>query len=184
MPVRRHPIAVPGRDARIRLFPVDAALATRLRASYVRLRAHDLRLAEIFYARLFTRAPHLRAMFPQDLDAQAAKLVHALDAVVANLERPEANAEMLAALGRRHAAYGARAEHYALVTDLLVDSIAELESVPVSSPPAAPITPAATATSPPAPPGTARPGRRTAILEEWRTALDLISAHMLAAAST
>jgi hemoglobin-like flavoprotein len=143
MPVRRHPVALPNAtphagpqaqaasaapkaSASLASLPLDHDLVASLRATYDLVRVHDSRLAEIFYAKLFTAAPHLRALFKSDPALQAAKLMAALDIVVRNLDAANANAALLADLGRRHATYGARPEHYAVVTDLLVQSMQEL----------------------------------------------------------
>ncbi len=151
MPVKRHPIAVSRLPDPLARLPVDTALAARLRATYERVRASDQRLAETFYAKLFARAPQLRPLFKGEPQAQAQKLMSALDAVVRSLEQPAENASMLAELGRRHAQYGARPEHYTLVVDLLVESMQDLLGE------------------------VDRPG-----LDEWRLALRLISEQMIA----
>ena len=134
MPVRRHPVALPSRQDpakpgaadSLAALPLDHALVVTLRASYQMVRAHDSRLAEIFYAKLFAAAPQVRGMFRSDPAMQAAKLMAALDIVVRNLDAGEANATLLAELGRKHATYGAKPEHYPLVTSLLVESMQEL----------------------------------------------------------
>lgn len=154
MPLRRHPVAVPhARDPLARL-PLDTALVGRLRRTYERVRAREHRLAEIFYDKLFAAAPHLRSMFPSGPEAQSEKLMSALDAVVRNFEQPSENAALLADLGRRHADYGAQPEHYALVTDLLIESMRELLGAE----------------------------RDEQSMEEWRLALRLISSQMIGAA--
>ncbi len=155
MPMHRHPIALSKVTDPLALVPLDLALVRRLRASYERVRAHDLRFAESFYAKLFAAAPHLRAMFSADLVSQAKKLTGALNAVVDNFENPSANAAMLADLGRRHAAYGAKPEHYDLVVRLVVESMQEILGSSAD--------------------------RHD--LEEWRMALQLISNHMIVAAN-
>lgn len=156
MPVRKHPVAVLRHNDPLPGLPLDSALAARLRATYDRVRLEGPRLAETFYARLFAAAPHLRPMFSADPAAQAHKLMAALDAVVANLERPAENHALLADLGRRHAQYGARPEHYDLVIDLIVESMRDIL-------------------------GPRAEGRD---LHEWRTALRLISNQMTAAAAS
>lgn len=156
MPVRKHPIAVPRDNDPLPGLPIDSALAARLRSTYDRIRADGTQLAEVFYARLFVAAPHLRPMFTADPAAQVHKLMAALDAVVANLERPAENHALLAELGRRHAGYGARPEHYDLVIELVIDSMRDLLG----------------------------PRAAERDLLEWRTALRLISSQMLAAANT
>lgn len=126
MPLKRHPIAVAHSIEVLIRLPLDETLVQSLRATYNRVRADELRLATVFYSKLFSAAPQLRGMFRGDLPSQAAKLTAALDAVVCNLEKPRENAAMLADLGRRHAGYGARPEHYDLVVDLLVQSMQEV----------------------------------------------------------
>ncbi|QOI99243.1 MAG: hypothetical protein HRU70_01555 [Phycisphaeraceae bacterium] len=164
MPVKRHPVAVSERRDPLALLPIDTALIARLRNTYERVRARDLRLAEIFYTRLFAAAPSLRPMFRGEPEAQARKLMAALDTVVRNLEHPAENAAMLAEMGRRHAHYGAKPEHYGLVIDLLVDSMREILN-----------TGANLAASEDGPEGA---------LGEWRLALRLISDQMIASADS
>lgn len=156
MPVHRHPVAVSTVRDPLAIFPVDLALVQRLRATYDLLRGQETRFVTLFYSRLFAAAPHLRPMFRSDPATQSQKLIAALDAVVRNLENPAETAAMLTALGQRHAAYGAKPEHYELVVTLLVDSMKEVL-------------------------GSQAHADR---LEEWRTALRLISTQMIAAAGT
>jgi nitric oxide dioxygenase len=92
-------------------------------------------------------------MFRTEPQVQAAKLIASLDAIVQNLVDPDANAQMLAELGRRHAGYGAKPEHYDLVIELLVDSMRELMG----------------------------PAIQDQSLNEWRMALRLVSNQMIAA---
>ena len=156
MAVRRHPMATQASTGALDRVPLDAELVARLHATYEVVRSQEVRFAETFYAKLFAAAPHLRRMFPNDLVEQANKLTAALDAVVQNFENPAANAATLADLGRRHAGYGARPEHYDLVVDLLIESMRELG-------------------------GTAIDEVR---LQEWHRALQLISQQMIAAAAS
>lgn len=153
MSVRRHPIAVAASPDRLSSLPLDLSLCARLRATYLLVRIHELELAEIFYRHLFAAAPQLAPLFRSEPRAQAAKLMAALDAVVQHLEQPARTTAMLEELGRRHARYGAKAEHYPLVIDLLVASMAELLG----------------------------PAAREDALEEWRLALALVAGQMLAA---
>jgi hemoglobin-like flavoprotein len=75
---------------------------------------------ELFYSRLFQLDPSLRPMFKGDAKAQAAKLMAALTLVVNGLERPETILPALQNLGRRHAGYGVRDEHYYTVGEALL----------------------------------------------------------------
>lgn len=154
MPVRRHPVAAIPPDGRSGLFPLDAALVSRLKAAYAQVRTADPSLAEIFYAKLFSAAPQLRPMFRDSAAAQAKKLTDALDFVVLNLEHPTTNAVMIADMGVRHAGYGAKPEHYDLVIDLLITSMREALG----------------------------PGADPRALDDWRMSLRLIANQMIAAA--
>ncbi len=155
MPVHRHPIAVSKKQDALASVPLDHALIIRLRESFRAVQEHGLLLAERFYAKLFAAAPHLRPLFRSDLKSQSEKLIASLDAVVRNLEHPAENAAMLAALGKRHAGYGAKPEHYDMVIDLLIEAMGEV------------LGPSA--------------DRRS--LEDWRIVLRLVSNQMIAAAA-
>ena len=156
MPMRRHPVAVAKQQSQFASLPLDHALVVRLAASFGRLREHGLRLGEIFYAKLFAAAPHLRPLFREGPEKQAAKLIASLDIIVRNLTAPGENAAMLAALGRRHSAYGAKPEHYGLVVELLIDSMKELSG----------------------------PSADEQTFDEWRTALTRVSRQMIAASAS
>jgi len=153
MGVHRHPVAVSNVQGPLAGVPLDRALIGRLCARFSLVRGMGLRLAEVFYARLFSAAPHLTALFRTEPAAQSAKLIASLDAIVRNLEAPEDNAAMIAALGQRHAGYGAKPEHYGLVVDLLVESIREVLGSQIDA----------------------------RGLDEWKTALTLVSRQMIAA---
>lgn len=154
MPLKRHPMAVSNAIGSLVRLPLDTALVDSLRATYERVRADDIRLATVFYDKLFAAAPQLRPMFKGDLESQRQKLVQALDAVVRNFENPMENASMLAALGQRHAQYGAKPEHYDLVIGLLIEAMATLLG----------------------------PDADPKGLDEWRMALQLVSNQMIATA--
>lgn len=76
-----------------------------------------------FYQRLFRRDPQLRGMFAEDMAIQRGKLIDTLAEVVADLDRPAANASRLAALGRHHAELQVEDGHYALVGDALIETL-------------------------------------------------------------
>ena len=71
--------------------------------------------ADLFYGRLFEIAPHIRAMFPEDLTEQKKKLMAMLGTVVAGLDRIDALMPAVRALGRSHAQYGVTSAHFAPV---------------------------------------------------------------------
>ena len=76
--------------------------------------------ADLFYGRLFEIAPQVRAMFPDDLGEQKKKLMTMLGTAVAGLNHLETLVPAVQALGRRHAGYGVKAQHYASVGSALL----------------------------------------------------------------
>lgn len=77
-------------------------------------------VAAVFYRRLFERDPSLRAMFPPTLVEQGRKLMQMLGAAVGMLDRPQQLIPVLESLGKRHAGYGVRDEHYDTVGEALL----------------------------------------------------------------
>ena len=76
--------------------------------------------ADLFYGRLFEIAPQVRAMFPDDLSEQKKKLMAMLSTAVAGLNHLDTLVPAVQALGRRHAGYGVKAQHYASVGSALL----------------------------------------------------------------
>ena len=91
-----------------------------VRVSFAKVVALGDRAAALFYERLFMLDPSLRPLFRSDLAAQRGKLMAALGMVVAGLDRLDEMLPAVRALGRRHARYGARPEHYATVGSALI----------------------------------------------------------------
>ena len=80
----------------------------------------------LFYQRLFTLDPSLRALFTQDISEQAVKLMQALKFAVAAVEQPRELQPVLASLGRRHVYYGVEERHYESVGAALLGTLAVL----------------------------------------------------------
>ena len=76
--------------------------------------------AALFYDRLFTLDPALRPMFRGDISEQGKKLMATLAVAVNGLKRPEKIIPTVQHLGRKHAGYGVRPEHYAVVGEALL----------------------------------------------------------------
>ena len=76
--------------------------------------------ADLFYARLFELDPSLRHMFPSDLAEQKHKLMMTLKFAVNSLSRLDELVSAVQALGRRHAGYGVKNEHYNTVAVALI----------------------------------------------------------------
>lgn len=68
--------------------------------------------AELFYARLFELDPAVKPLFKTDTVAQGKKLMMAINTVVNSLERIETLVPVIQDMGRRHAGYGVKAQHY------------------------------------------------------------------------
>lgn len=84
-------------------------------------------LVDTFYARLFAAAPAVRPLFANtDLPRQKTMLLSALVLLRKSLRDLDAIVPKLRELGARHVAYGARPEHYPLVGEVLIASMAEI----------------------------------------------------------
>jgi hemoglobin-like flavoprotein len=68
--------------------------------------------ADLFYQRLFTIAPEVRALFPVNIEPQKAKLMQMLATAVNNLHQLERIVPAVQDLGRRHVGYGIQDAHY------------------------------------------------------------------------
>jgi hemoglobin-like flavoprotein len=76
--------------------------------------------AALFYGRLFELDPSLRPMFTTDLKEQGKKLMNMLTLAVRGLDKLDQLVPAVQALGRRHAGYGVRPEHYNTVAAALI----------------------------------------------------------------
>jgi hemoglobin-like flavoprotein len=76
--------------------------------------------AALFYQRLFELDPSLRPMFTTDLKEQGKKLMNMLTLAVRGLDKLDKLVPAIQDLGRRHAGYGVKAEHYDTVASALL----------------------------------------------------------------
>jgi hemoglobin-like flavoprotein len=84
-------------------------------------------LMDVFYARLFVAAPAVKPLFAgTDLKKQKAMLLGTLVLLRKSLRDLDAIVPKLRQLGARHVAYGAEPEHYPLVGQVLLASMAEI----------------------------------------------------------
>jgi len=81
-------------------------------------------IASLFYDRLFAMAPEVRLLFPEDLAGQKRKLMSLLATCIGKLHDFSALAPAIKNLGARHGGYGAKPEHYAIVAEALLESLA------------------------------------------------------------
>lgn len=76
--------------------------------------------AELFYGKLFELDPSLRPLFKGDIKEQGRKLMTMISAAVNGLTRLDTLVPVVQNLGRRHASYGVKDEHYGTVATALV----------------------------------------------------------------
>ena len=69
--------------------------------------------SRIFYDELFSLAPELRDIFPEDMTQQRKKFMQMLGAIVKSLDHIARISEHILDLGRRHMSYDVEDEHYA-----------------------------------------------------------------------
>ena len=105
---------------------MDTNAVTRLRESYTLIAPRAQELIDTFYDKLFAAAPAVRPLFPTDMRAQKGHLLAAVGLVVKHADNLNALAEPLQQMGARHVKYGAKPEHYPVVRDTMVASIAQI----------------------------------------------------------
>jgi hemoglobin-like flavoprotein len=76
--------------------------------------------ADLFYGRLFEIAPQVRPLFKGDIKAQGQKLMSTIALAVGSLDRLPELVPIVQDLGRRHAGYGVKDEHYDSVGQALL----------------------------------------------------------------
>ena len=76
--------------------------------------------ADLFYGRLFEIAPQVRPLFKGDIKAQGRKLMSTIALAVGSLQKLPELVPVVQDLGRRHAGYGAKDEHYDIVAEALL----------------------------------------------------------------
>lgn len=82
-------------------------------------------VAALFYNRLFQLDPSLRPLFRGDMNEQGKKLMGTMAVLNGSLERFHTLVDTLRHMGRRHANYGVRPQHYTAVGVALLQTLAE-----------------------------------------------------------
>jgi nitric oxide dioxygenase len=103
-----------------------------LDASFERIVSQREAFAAAFYRELFARYPQARVPFVMrhtDMKAQQRALMQALEQTIAALKnnQTEQLAAILSELGQRHRDYGVLPEHYPLVGEVLLDTLADFD---------------------------------------------------------
>ncbi|HUJ97068.1 MAG TPA: globin family protein [Stellaceae bacterium] len=91
-----------------------------VRASFAKLAPIADDAAALFYQRLFTLDPKLKALFTHDMKEQGRKLMTMIGTAVAQLDKVEALLPVLRELGKRHVGYGVRDSDYDTVAIALL----------------------------------------------------------------
>lgn len=76
--------------------------------------------AELFYGKLFELDPELKPMFKGDMTEQGRKLMSMINTAVNNISNVEKIVPALQDLGKGHAGYGVKDEHYNTVAAALL----------------------------------------------------------------
>jgi hemoglobin-like flavoprotein len=98
-----------------------------LEASFDQVAPRGDELMDVFYARLFAVAPAVRPLFAGvDLKRQKGMLLAALVLLRRSLRDLEAVTPQLRDLGARHVRYGVLPEHYPVVGQVLIASMAQV----------------------------------------------------------
>ncbi len=96
----------------------------RLKDSFAKIAMHGDEVPLFFYSDLFIKHPETRDLFPISMKAQREHLIGALAQIVAQVDRVDELAVFLQGLGRDHRKFGALAEHYDVVGESLLETLA------------------------------------------------------------
>lgn len=105
---------------------MDAQTNKAVKAHYQMLSTRLSELADAFYDDLFTIAPQVRALFPDDMSRQKLHLSAAIAIIGRNFNSLDALEQPLSDMGARHASYGAAPEHYPVVRDSMLRAMAKV----------------------------------------------------------
>ncbi|WP_041746297.1 globin family protein [Coraliomargarita akajimensis] len=76
--------------------------------------------AELFYGKLFELDPSLKPLFKSDITEQGKKLMTMITTAVRSLTKLDEIVPAVQAMGKRHAGYGVKDEHYDTVAAALL----------------------------------------------------------------
>lgn len=103
----------------------DTAVKQQICSGVARLHTPGQALTQDFYGRVFSAAPELRSLFPNDMAAQSDKLFDMILVLVQSLDHIQMLVTEIEALGRRHVDYGVRDAHYPLIAEQLLATLAQ-----------------------------------------------------------
>ena len=96
-----------------------------IRASFALVAPASQTVGLIFYRNLFSLDPTLKALFPEDLSQQSAKLMQMLGAAVNSLDKLDDLVPVVQQLAKRHVKYGVTPQHYQTVGAALLNTFVE-----------------------------------------------------------
>jgi len=96
-----------------------------IRASFSLVAPASQTVGLIFYRNLFSLDPTLKALFPEDLSQQSAKLMQMLGAAVNSLDKLDDLVPVVQQLAKRHVKYGVTPQHYQTVGAALQNTLVE-----------------------------------------------------------
>ena len=105
------------------LFDLDSETADRLWQTWIKAMGENGEFGEIFYQQLFQAHPALVALFPGDMSLQQSRLVKTLGEAVELVRAPERLILLLQAAGVRHYHYHVQQKHFALMEQVLIDTL-------------------------------------------------------------
>lgn len=82
------------------------------------------KVTEYFYNTMFTDHPEVRKMFPVEMGVQAQRLFDSIVYITSNIDKPDALVPYLQRLGTGHIKYDTRPEHYPIVGNALLKTLA------------------------------------------------------------
>ena len=94
--------------------------------SLAQMGSHAGQMVTLFYDRLFAVDPSLRLLFQRERQEQERKFLAMLVNIVNGLPHLELLLPLLQGLGCRHASYGVQEEHYLLVEEVLLWTLAQV----------------------------------------------------------
>ncbi|WP_133904319.1 FAD-binding oxidoreductase [Actinophytocola oryzae] len=94
-----------------------------VRESFAVVEPHSDKVAELFYATLFSIAPAARELFPVNMEVQRSRLLRALVHIVQMVDRPDDLMPFLWQLGRDHRKFGVVTQHYEAVGMALISGV-------------------------------------------------------------
>jgi NAD(P)H-flavin reductase/hemoglobin-like flavoprotein len=97
----------------------------RLKESWRLVMEHGDQVALRFYSRLFVAHPEVRDMFPLSMATQRDRFVTALGSTVSQVDDPAAITPFLQQLGHDHRRFGVEPDHFGVVGEALLATLAD-----------------------------------------------------------